>query len=429
MANQHSSPWSPADIDLAKRVLATSHTLSEAAAVLSVHLGRTITDSALEGAFRRREGEPSAGSFLARSTAPPPIETHSPPPQQPPPESPPDPVQERIDRDAAKRERTSQENLINELREARERQRFLDELSASSGPPRIIRREKTSGMREMTAVVLASDWHVEEKVDPEAIAYRNKYNLEIADQRITRFFNSIAWNIEHHRASGRIAIRDLVLWLGGDLMSGYIHEELQESNELSPTETILWLLPRLHGGLRMLQETLDLASITVPCSYGNHGRTTKKSRISTGPQNSYEWLMYHNLARELASEPTIRFEITKSAHQYVETYDRTIHFHHGDDLNYQGGVGGLGIPLLKAAPVWNDVRRADIHCIGHWHQLRDYGVAVINGSLIGYGPYSQRIRAPFEAPQQAMFYMDSARGKSMLTSLWVGENETKTRAA
>lgn len=88
MGNQHSSPWSPADIDLAKRVLATSHTLSEAAAVLSVHLGRTVTDNSLEGAFRRREGEPSAGSFLARSTVPPP-ETH-PPPQQTTSESPPE---------------------------------------------------------------------------------------------------------------------------------------------------------------------------------------------------------------------------------------------------------------------------------------------------------------------------------------------------
>jgi hypothetical protein len=269
---------------------------------------------------------------------------------------------------------------------------------------------------------------VEEHVDPEAIAYRNEYNLTIAEQRIERFFNSIAWNIEHHRASKRIAINDLVLWLGGDLMSGYIHEELEESNELSPTETILWLLPRLKAGLHMLQESLGLASITVPCSYGNHGRTTKKPRISTGPQNSFEWLMYHNLARELADEKRIGFEITKSAHQYVETYGRTIHFHHGDDLNYQGGVGGLGIPLLKAVPVWKDIHDADVHCIGHWHQLRDYGVAVVNGSLVGYGPYSQRIRAPFETPQQAMFYMDSARGKCMLTSLWV-DDKAKKRAA
>src|SRR6185312_12666569 len=189
------------------------------------------------------------------------------------------------------------------------------------------RRERTSGLREMTAVVGASDWHVEETVDPEAIAFRNKYNLEIAGQRIERFFNGIAWNIEHHRASRLIVIHDLVLWLGGDLMSGYIHEELVENNQLSPTETILWLLPRLNGGIRMLRERLDI-NVVVLCSYGNHGRTTHKPRISSGPQNSYEWLMYHNLARELADDKGIRFEITKSAHQYVQAYDKVLHFHH-----------------------------------------------------------------------------------------------------
>jgi hypothetical protein len=85
--------------------------------------------------------------------------------------------------------------------------------------------------------------------------------------------------------------------------------------------------------------------------------------------------------------------------------------------------------LLKAVPTWNDIRPADVHCIGHWHQLRDYGNAVVNGSLIGYGPYSQRIRAPYEQPQQSMFYVDSARGKCMLTALWVDGRSAAARAA
>jgi hypothetical protein len=220
-----------------------------------------------------------------------------------------------------------------------------------------------------------------------------------------------------------VAIRDLVLWLGGDLISGYIHEELVESNQLSPLETVRWLLPRIRDGIHTLLEELELERLIVPCSYGNHGRTTQKRRVSTGHANSYEWNAYHSLSWAFEGDKRVTFEITPSGHQYVDAYDRTLHFHHGDDVRYQGGVGGLSIPLLKAVPMWDLIRKADVHCIGHHHTLLDYGRAMVNGSLIGYGPYSQSIKAPYEDPQQLMFYVDSKRGKCWTTALWVGDRE------
>jgi len=342
-------------------------------------------------------------------------------------EAEPDPVEERERRDERARDRKQIDRLVDELRQSRARQSFLDTISHNQAPPVILPRERSSGIREMTPIVLASDWHVEERVDPEAIAHRNAFDLSIADQRIRRFFDAIIWHIEHQRASGKIAIRDMVLWLGGDLMSGYIHEELVENNALSPTKTILWLMPRLRNGIYTLVNALKLDSLTIPCSFGNHGRTTQKPRISTGYANSYEWLMFHTLAQELERDKRIRFEITNSAHQYVQVYDRTLHFHHGDDIKYQGGVGGLSIPLLKAIPQWDMVKYADIHVIGHYHQLTDLGRVVVNGSLIGYGPYSQRIKATFEVPQQAMFYVDSKRGKCMPAALWL-DTEKQSRS-
>lgn len=341
----------------------------------------------------------------------------------------PDLVQEQEVKEAEARAKRQQDRLIEEVRQLRTRQKFLDQIAGHVAPPRILPRESASGMRELTAVVLASDWHVEEPVDPNSVAGRNEYNLAIAEQRIDRFFQGIIWNIEHQRASKKLAIRDLVLWLGGDIMTGYIHEELVESSQLSPTETILWVMPRIRDGILSLLNRLDLASIVVPCSFGNHGRTTAKPRVSTGYANSFEWLMYNQLAELLASEKRVTFEITPSGHQYVETYGKLLHFHHGDDVKYMGGVGGLGIPLLKAVPMWDLVRKAAVHNIGHHHTLIDYGRAVVNGSLIGFGPYSQRIRAPFEPPQQVMYYMDSRRGKCMTTAIWVDSEEERARFA
>lgn len=342
----------------------------------------------------------------------------------------PDPVADREKRDETVRLRSQLDDLVRRLREANARHAFIESAAVHREPPRILPRERVSGIREMTAVVLASDWHVEEPVDPVSIAFRNEYNLEIASQRIERFFREIIWNFEHHRASGRIAIRDLVLWLGGDLYSGFIHDELIESNELSPVEVVRWLLPRLRDGIATLLEHLALERLVVPCSHGNHGRTTKRPRVATGHANSFDWLLYHSLADEFRHDRRVEFFITASAHQYVQVYDATVHFHHGDEVKYQGGVGGLGIPLLKAVPMWDSVKPADLHCIGHWHQLKDYGRAIVNGSLIGFNAYAQSIRAQFELPRQAMFYLDTSGEKSMLTPLRVSETETsKDQAA
>lgn len=334
----------------------------------------------------------------------------------------PNPVKAQTAKEDRAFDKRTIDDLVGQLREARARQAFIDRATKHCKPPRILRKEKSSGLREMTAVAMLSDLHVEEPVEPESVQGRNEYNLEIADVRLRRVFDSIIWNVRHHRADGNVAINELVLWLGGDLISGYIHEELVESNLLSPTETMLWLLPRIRNGIAHLLQELDLARIVVPCSYGNHGRTTPKTRIQSGYANSYEWLFYNILRNEFKAlgEKRVRFEITASPHQYVQAYDFTLHFHHGDSVRYLGGVGGLGVPLLKAIAPWDQLVKADYHHVGHFHQLSDYGRVLVNGSLIGYGPYSQWIRAQFEQPQQMFYLLDSHRGKCQVTPLWAG---------
>jgi hypothetical protein len=335
---------------------------------------------------------------------------------------PPDPVERAAGKRDDARLRAEYGRLVEMLREERARNAFAAALGREAAPPRILRAEKTSRLREMTAVAMGSDWHVEEEVPAVKAGWRNAYNLDVAHASIRRFFRAQVDLVRHHRASKQVVIRDMVCAFSGDLMSGYIHEELQETNALSPVETALWLKPRLRDGLTTLLEELDLRTLLVPWSYGNHGRTTPKTRVGTGAENSYEWLLGKMLADEFKADRRVHFDVSPCPHQYVRAYDFTLHFHHGDSLKYGGGVGGIGIPLLKAVPAWDDVRHAHYHHIGHFHQLRDYGRAMVNGSLIGYGPYSQWIKAPFEEPQQLFYLLDSVRGKCHVSPLWVRES-------
>jgi len=314
----------------------------------------------------------------------------------------------------------SLKDLQEQLREANDRQRVLDRLMTASNPPTLKRREKKSGLREAAHVVLCSDWHVEENVYSERVAGRNEYNTEIARARIRKLFEGYAWHTSFARE--RYKVRDAVVWLGGDLLTGYIHEELEEDNSLSPIETLVFLQKEIVQQIDLMLLDSQLEKIWVPCSHGNHGRTTKKIRRKTGAKNSFEWLLYTQLQERYKKEPRIQFIVDQSAHQYLEVFGTRVHFHHGDEVKFGGGIGGLAVPLLKRVHKWDQVRKCDLHCIGHFHTHNLFGRAITNGSLIGYSEYSMAIGADYERPQQAQFLIDSQRGVREWPAIWVGDN-------
>ena len=281
----------------------------------------------------------------------------------------------------------------------------------------VARRELGSGLREATAVFGLSDVHCEEKVRKGETPVGNEYSLGIAEQSIGRFFAGAKWLMELHRP--KFQIRQAVLWLGGDLMSGHIHEELKETTASPPIETLLWLRERIMAGIDSLLEDKAIDRLLIPCSYGNHGRNTAKPYRALGASHSYEWLLYQWLASMYENDPRVEFLADRSAHQYVKLYDFDLHFHHGDETSYQGGVGGIMIPLSKAVAQWDKARKCHYHHFGHWHQYTDSGRIVVNGSVIGFNAYAMSVKAEPEPPQQFFYLMDSKRGKTCKSPIWV----------
>ena len=280
-------------------------------------------------------------------------------------------------------------------------------------------RERRSGLLEGTVQVLASDWHVEEEVKPEQVAGRNRYNLEISEARMTRFFEATRWGIDFNRQAFKI--RDLILWLGGDLITNYLHPDNVETNLLAPQEAIAYVFTNIVAGIRHLLLDPELERIVVPCNDGNHGRLTEKMRAASRVENSIETLLYTMLAQEFRGEPRVQFIIARGSQLFYEVYGRTIRYTHGDTTKYGGGVGGITIPIYKAIARWQTVRHADLTVMGHYHQRTNLKDLIINGSLIGYGPYSMSIGARFEPPVQDLTVFDPRRWKSVSMPLWVSE--------
>lgn len=308
---------------------------------------------------------------------------------------------------------TENRDLTKQLSDGGEYHDIIAEVLANQphATPRIAPRERTSGLREGTPIILASDWHIEEEVRPEQVAGRNRYNLDISTRRMERFFEASLWAIKHQREVYKI--RDAILWLGGDFITNYLHEDNNESNLLSPTQAILMAQTEIAKGIRFLLEDKEIEQFIVPCNDGNHGRLTEKMRSATRIENSLEVFLYAQLAHEFRNEPRLKFILPTSQFTFLDdVYGKTIRALHGDVFKYGGGVGGITVPLYKSLARWESVKHADLTIMGHWHQRICLPNVLVNGSLIGYNAYAMGGGFPFEAPVQSMRMLDSHR--------WIG---------
>ena len=129
-----------------------------------------------------------------------------------------------------------------------------------SRTPVVFKARKRQKKSQSMPILIASDWHVEEEVGEEAGPGR-KYNLSIAEERIYNFGRRSLTLVNASRS--HTEIKECILLLMGDHYSGHIHEELLETTELSPTESILWLRERMSGLIRYIQNEGDFEKITI----------------------------------------------------------------------------------------------------------------------------------------------------------------------
>ncbi len=277
------------------------------------------------------------------------------------------------------------------------------------------------GKNEAAAIALASDWHVEEIVNPRRINNLNEYNPDISRKRSQQFFRSLVSLIRKERQD--VSIKTLVLWLGGDFITGRIHDELIETTAYAPLQAAMFAGELIGDGLKFLADNAGLDSIILPCSQGNHGRTTKERRFSTAADNSYEHSMYCHLAQRF-TDPIFDWRISEGYYEYVEAFGKTLRFSHGENIKYSGGVGGITIPAIKHFLRADQQRRSDFDACGHYHQRMPFTPAhkfAMNGSLIGYNAFAQSVGASPEIPVQSFQILDEKRGFTIAAPLIVTE--------
>lgn len=294
------------------------------------------------------------------------------------------------------------ERQVSELEEARDFLLGVKELSVEWTPRPIVARERKGGLPEALYVMMASDWHVGERVRPEQIGGRNEYNPDIAQERGYNFWRSNLTMLNAARAAWRID--RILLALIGDMITGYIHEEYESENFLSPTEETMLAMRMLIEGIDFLLEKADVREILIATCNGNHGRTTKKKRVNGSHRNSYEFMLYQLLALHYKDEKRVKFQLGTGVYNTVDAYGFLVRMSHGDQIRSGGGVGGLAPPLYR---VLGRLPPVGIDLMGHYHQLDFLRRFARNGSLIGWNLFAEYLGCEEEPPMQGSFVVCS----------------------
>lgn len=290
--------------------------------------------------------------------------------------------------------------------------------------PDWLKPRKATKAQRVSLVAFLSDLHAGEVVRPEEMGDFNAYNLRIADLRLQAFFEGI---IRHSR-DWHLEYDGLVLNLGGDLISGAIHDELRETDELSVLDSTLWVAPRLVAGIEKLAELFPIHVVSEP---GNHGRDHKIPR--------YKGRSAHNadthIARMLAlfweqrnpSANSVTFDIPETIDADFTVYRSRFSAEHGE--NYQRNnpgtaeIGSIGPvkrgSLRKGQAKSREGKPFDYFMVAHYHQLvfAPFQGFVMNGSVKGYDEYARGLALKPEPPQQVLFVVDPELGPTLNTPL------------
>lgn len=266
------------------------------------------------------------------------------------------------------------------------------------------------------AVALFSDAHIEETVNPNGVLGLNKYDIEIAKERVAKYFVNLA------RCLAEDQVTELIFASLGDTISGFIHDELAQTNGLSPLEATFVAQNLIYNGLEYLVDTTDLQSIKFIGIVGNHSRTTKKIQHNNGFKLSYEWLMYQNIKTqcELAGLP-IEFCLPESEVAIVETPDnKKFMFCHGFQIKAQGTntVCGIYPALNRLNMKWKQIFNQDKIYLGHFHSCIAIPNVVVNGSIIGYNTFALSNGFAYEEPAQMYQVFDTNMGELLTRKIY-----------
>ena len=288
-------------------------------------------------------------------------------------------------------------------------------LSAQSPEPPRWLNQRLPADSPGTPMMIWSDWHWGETVRPEEVGGINEFNSKIAAKRLERLVENSTHLIEPHIKGSADGI---VICLGGDMITGEIHEELQDTNDAYVQESLLDLQEKLIAALTYMADRFG--RVFVPCVVGNHGRMTHKPRMKGRVFTSFEWNLYNQLELyfKAKGDKRVQFFIPDQTDAYFKVNGHRFLLTHGDSMGVRGGDGIIGAigPIMRGSfKVGRSEaqigRNFDTIVMGHWHQYISTRGLIVNNCLKGYDEFARiGLRAPATPASQALWFVHKKWG-------------------
>jgi predicted phosphodiesterase len=347
------------------------------------------------------------------------------------PEAPPakDIVQARQERNASEIQRRKLEELEKQAAAERTIREAVFKLSQRPlEPPHWNARPSKTGKHRESIVLFLSDVHMGEVVSMTAMGGRNSYNMKIAAARLERYFQHVVkLGTEHWTGPPPDSIYFV---LGGDLVSGEIHDELAKTNDLQAIPAVRVLAEALAAGLLLLRESFPAIPINVISVPGNHGRNTKKPESKEFAVNSYDTLVALLLEWWAATKglKNVTFSAPHTGDALVTIHGWNVLFTHGDRIGSRGGSGFVGPAATAARGMQKLVqdylaegRVIDAIVMGHFHTPLELEYGIVNPSLVGPSEYSRSGRMRSHPAAQWMLTIHPRYGIARRWKIAVGD--------
>lgn len=291
------------------------------------------------------------------------------------------------------------------------KRRILKLAEMRAEPPAWLIQSRTSKTSPGVPTLFASDWHWAEVVDPTQIGGVNEYDLAIGHRRARRMVEVTIDLLNNHMVNPKYP--GIVFALGGDMVSGDIHDELVATNEKEIMAAVVDLFGVLVTCIKTLAD--HFGRVFVPCVTGNHGRNTHKIRAKGRNFTSFDWLLYCFLAKEFEGDKRVSFLIPNGPDALYKVYNTRYLLTHGDQ--FRGGDGMIGAlgPIIRGDHKKRSRQTQigasyDVMLLGHWHQLIQLQRLIVNGSLKGYDEYANANNFGYEPPRQALWITHPSHG-------------------
>lgn len=279
-------------------------------------------------------------------------------------------------------------------------------------PPRWAKLPTAKGsIHRAIPTLMLSDCHWDEVVNPNEVEGVNKYDRRIAILRLKKVLAG-AVDVTRKYLAG-LTYEGLVLFLGGDCLSGNIHEELQQTNEDTVFGSLDFWSDQLTAFVSSLAD--EFGKVHVAGVVGNHGRNTRKPRAKQRVRDNLDWLLYRVVARALKGDSRVTWQIPESADCQVQIYGTDYNLTHGDQFRGGAGISGMMAPLMLGRHR-KVQRQMSIHraftwlVMGHFHDYFTGKGLMVNGSVKGYDEYAYISNFSFQEPIQSLFVTTPERG-------------------